>query len=258
MPTVVIVGIIIGGLAILVAIAITMQTIDKNNKEKRRLESALKARGRNFDYMLSGFPDGFLNRDLQVLVCNCLVEVYTQLSQINPRSKEYSNNLTRAKMSLAKAAAKPANNSSVTLTDTVQIKEVQKILSGLYNFISKLAASKRLSGAEAQAYGKQLRRLMVQTSTDALIEPTKTALSQSKYRLAIHYLHMAVEKMKKENADGFYNDRISKHAARITELEAKAASHEGTLKKQQQATTASEWDGLKKDDDTWKKKAVYD
>ena len=40
------------------------------------------------------------------------------------------------------------------------------MLSGLYNFISKLAASKRINAKEAMAYGKQVRRLMVQTSTD--------------------------------------------------------------------------------------------
>lgn len=257
MSTAVIVGIIIGGLAILVAVAVTLQTIDKNNKEKRRLEAALKSRARNFDYMLSGFPEGFLNRDLQVLVCNCLEEVYSQLAQIDPRNKEYNNKLSKAQTQLAECKAKPADNSTVTLTDTAQIKEVQKMLGGLYNFISKLAASKRLNTKEAKVYGKQVRRLMVQTSTDVLIEPIKDALQLGKYRLAIHYLHMAVDKMNKENEDGFYSDRVNKHLLRIAELEQQASSTE-TGNTDATAESAAEWEEINKPDDSWKKKAVYD
>ncbi len=244
------------GLFILVAVAITIQTIDKNNKEKRRMESALKARSRNFDYMLEGFPEGFLSRDLQVLVCTCLEEVFYQLVQINP-NKEYKNKLARAQERLAECKAKQANATSVTLSDAAQIKEIQKMLGGLYNFISKLAASKRINAKEAMAYGKQVRRLMVQTSTDVLIEPIQEAMQQGKPRLAIHYLHMANEKMKKENDDGFYNDRIAKQTARISELEEQANSLESSAKERKQEA-AAEWDELDKPDDSWKKKAVYD
>ena len=86
MSTAVVIGIIAIGLFVLVAIAITMQTVEKNGKEKRRLESSLNTRARNFQYMLEGFPKGFLSRDLQVLVCKCLLEVYQQLSRVNPKN----------------------------------------------------------------------------------------------------------------------------------------------------------------------------
>jgi predicted RND superfamily exporter protein len=257
MSTAVIVGIIISGLAILVAIAVTIQSIDKNNKEKRRLEAALKSRSRNFDYMLNGFPEGFLNRDLQVLVCNCLAEVYSQLAQIDSRNKDYSNKLSKAQMQLAEYKARPANNSSVTLTDITQIKEVQKMLGGLYNFIAKLAASKRITTKEAKIYGKQVRRLIVQTSTDALINPINDALQMHKFRLAIHYSHMAVDKMKKENDDGFYTDRINKYLLRIDELETQATSNEEEAETEKQKI-AGDWEDIEKPDDSWKKNAVYD
>ena len=257
MSTTVIVAIIAIGLFILVTVAITLQTIDKNNKERRRRESALLARSRNFEYMLEGFPEGFLNRVLQILVCNCLEEVFSQLVQINSKSKVYRTKLAKAQQRLANYKAKPATNTTVTLTDTVQIKEIQKMLSSLYNFISKLANNKRINGKEAKIYGKQVRRLMVQTSTDILVEPIKGALTKGKPRLAIHYLHMANEKMKKENDDGFYNDRINKQTARIAELEQQATGMEASAKGRR-AEADAEWDELDKPDDTWKKKALYD
>ncbi|WP_101759403.1 hypothetical protein [Oceanicoccus sp. KOV_DT_Chl] len=257
MSTTVIVGIITIGLFILVTLAITMQTIDKNNKEKRRLEAALNSRSRNFDYMLDGFPEGFLSRDLQVLVCNCLVEVYSQLYQINSKNKDYKDKLDKANMRMAECKQKPANAPSVTLSDPEQIKEVQKMLTSLFNFIAKLAASGRVNSKEAKIYGQQVRRLIVQTSVDALAEPIQNAIKQSKPRLAIHYLHMIIEKMKKENNDGFYTDRINQYTAKIAELEVQATKVDAKEDPNRAAADA-EWDELNKPDDTWKKKAVYD
>ncbi|MCP3906416.1 MAG: hypothetical protein GY712_00130 [Oceanicoccus sp.] len=244
------------GLFILVAVAITIQTIDRNNKEKRRLEIALNTRSRNFGYMLDGFPEGFLSRDLQVLVCTCLVEVFSQLVQINP-TEDYKSKLASARERLAQCRGKTAANATITLTDVAQIQEIQKMLKGLYNFISKLAASQRISGKEAMIYGKQVRRLMVQTSTDALAGPIQEAIHQDKPRLAIHYLHMTNEKMKNENDDGFYSDRIAIHDARISELEQQASSLE-TSAKESKKEAAAAWDELDKPDDSWKKKAIYD
>ncbi len=257
MSTTLIIAIIAIGLFVLVFVGITLQTIDKNTKEKRRMESNLLSRSRNFSYMLEGFPEGFLNRDLQILVCNCLEEVYSQLVQIAPKNRDYRAKLERAQLRTAECRKQEAVNQTVTLTDNEQIREVQKMLNSLYNFIAKLAASGRINNKEAKIYGKQVRRLVVQTSTDALIEPIKEALKNGKPRLAIHYLHMANTKMKKENDDGFYNDRISKQTARIQELE-DAASAQDKKSKALKNKTAEEWDDLEKPDDSWKKKAIYD
>ena len=257
MSTAVIAGIIIVGLAVLVAIAIATQTIEKTNKEKRRLESALNARARNFEYMLSGFPEGFLNKDLKILVCNCLEEVFSQLVRIKPKNKDYRNSLSEAQQQLTNFSALPASTSAVTLTDPAQIKEVQNMLSGLYSFIAKLAASKRINTEEAKIYGKQIRRLMLQTSVDAFIEPIREALNKGKHRLAIHYLHMANDKMKKENDDGFYNERIDKQTARIKELEQQASEIDGSTEATAEPDS-DEWDELQKPDNSWKKKALYD
>ncbi|MGK0499247.1 MAG: hypothetical protein ACJAYG_000881 [Oceanicoccus sp.] len=257
MSTTLIVGILAIGLLILVAVAVTLQTIEKNAKDKRRIESALKSRSRNFEYMLEGFPEGFLNRDLLILVCNCLLEVFSQLSKINPKNKEYQSKYQNAASRLEQNRAKPAIAGTTKLTDTKQIKEVQKMLTGLYNFISKLAGSKRISAQEAQIYAKQVRRLMVQTASDALTQPIKDALQQTKPRLAIHYLNMLNEKMTKENNDGFYSEQINHQSQQIAELEHQASNIDASVEnnRDEANTQTDEWN---KPDDSWKKNALYD
>ncbi len=257
MSTAAIMGIVAIGLFVLVAIAVTMQTIEKSNKEKRRLEGSLNTRSRNFHYMLEGFPKGFLSRDLQVLVCKCLVEVYQQLVQVDPNNQDYSNKLKRANTQLKEFSAKPNTSGSITLTDNAQIKDVRKLLTSLHNFIAKLLESKRINGAEAKAYSHQIRRLMVQTSTDSLAQAINEALQAGKFKLAIHHLQTSIEKMQKENADGFYSDRIAKNQQQINELTNKAEASANQAQ-QRRAEADAEWDELNKPDDTWKKKALYD
>ena len=257
MNTLVIVGIVAIGLFALVAIAVTMQTIEKNKKEKRRRESALTTRSRNFQYMLDGFPEGFLSRDLQVLVCKSLLEIYDQLLQIDSKNTNYLGRQELIQKQLEQYKNKAAASATVTLTDAAQIKDIQKLLTSLHDFISKLLGNKRINSAEAKAYSQQIRRLMIQTSTDGLAQAINDAMQKGKLKLASHYLQMTIDKMQKENGDGYYNDRIASHQLRLNNLTQDTQSHDADAK-QRRNDADEEWDKANKPDDSWKKKAVYD
>ena len=252
MSSAAIVGFVATGLFILIGIAIAMQTIEKNKKEKNRLLSGLTGRARNFDYMLAGFPEGFLNTNLQVLVCKCLLDVYEQLTRLEPKNSQHASRTRTVRQQLQQLSKKAATNKTVNLTDANQIQEVQKLLTNLFNFISKLTSSKKISNKDGLIYAKQIRRLMLQTSLDALTIARDQALKDNKPRLVTHYLEMAVEKMSKENEDGFYSTSIANYTQKIDEYNTEAAAEE--LKKK---STVNSEEQTKKDD-SWKKKALYD
>lgn len=257
MSTFAIIAIVTIGLLVLVAVAITLQTIEKNNKEKRRVEAALNSRARNFHYMLDSFPDNFLNRDLQVLVCKCLLEVYEQLTRGSPGTPEYKSQFERTQERLNTFKSKPDNTTPVRLSDPAQIKDVQKLLTSLHGFISKLMASKRINTAEAKAYSKQINRLMVQTSLDNVNRGIQEAMQNNKFKLALHYNNIAIGKLQKENNDGFYSAQIASYQEKVTELEKQLGISEQESQ-QRRAEADAEWDKLDKPDDSWKKNAVYD
>lgn len=258
MSTAVIVGIIATGLVILVTTAVIMQTVEKNLKEKRRVHAALLARARSFQYMLSGFPDGFLNRDLQILVCKCLVQVYEQLSQHEPKNPDHTTRLQATKQQIQQLANKSSStNQRVTLTDTQQIQEVQKLLNTLFNFIAKLIENRNLTVKEGKVYAGLIRRLMVQSSVDALAVARGQALQEGKDRLAIHYLQMAIDKMNKENSDDYFSRAIAKYTELINELNTHALEKEQRADEEKQKL-AQKWEDMDQSSDTWKKKALYD
>lgn len=257
MSTEIIVGIVGLALFLLVTIALTMQTIEKNRKEKKRQLGLLYSRVRNFEYMLNGFPEGFLGNDLQVLVCKSLQEVFQQLRKISPQDKSYPVKLAELNTKIDQISQQSNSSNKVTLTDKAQITEVQKLLKGLFNFISQLSASKRISSTGAQQYAGQIRRLMLQTTTDSLNNAIAAAIKAGKFPLALHNLKMAVDKLEKENGKGEYTAQINQYKAQIQQLDSKTEEKKAEDAKRK-ASLDSEWDELDKDDQKWKKKALYD
>jgi hypothetical protein len=243
----------------LISIAITIQNVEKNRKEKRRLENALNSRARNFEGMLSGLPQGFLNNDLKQLVCICLTEVYEQLQLLNPKQ-----NLQAAALKRTKATADELKNSAKAntpipdLNNQEQIKEVQQQLTSLFNFIAKLRANNRINDDQAQHHALQIRRLMLKTNLDLLNEHARLATHSGKLKLAVHHYQTAVDKIKKENEADFFSNHLLGYAERIEDLEEQIGERE----QQQQAAidkNQGAWDeALQEKEEPWKKNSVYD
>lgn len=254
MSTPAIIGLVSLLLIILVVVAITLQTIEKNNKEKRRLEAALKTRARNFQQMLDSFPEGFLSRDLRLLVCKCLQEVYSQLMQVDNKNSTYKKNKANYDQRIETIRQQPEADRTAKLSDPNQIKETQVLLQGLYGFISKLVKSKSLNSEQGQHYAQQVRKLMLQSTVDALMGGVQDSINKNKPRLAIHYLHMLVDKLTKENQNGQFSQQIAEYKQQISEFEKQAVEQEARKK-----AAGKEWDEVaNQQDTTWKKNAVYD
>ncbi len=245
------------GLFLMVAVAFTLQTIEKNNREKRRLLAALQNRARDFEYMLQGLPDGLLNRDLRLLVCQCLLEVY---AQIEPLDKQSS---TRA---AAESVRQQMNQLKGQTTDTPyrhlenpgQIREIQQQLKSLFQFVERLYQNGRITAPQAKLYGSQLRRLNVLTSLDSCRIAARQALDAGKPRLAIHYHQMAIDRIKRQNADGFFNAQLEQLGARIAALEAQMQAPEASSPDSAAEPVDEAWKSFETDDGLWKKKSLYD
>ena len=257
MSTQIILAIVGLGLFTLIAIAVAMQSIEKKQRETIRQQALLKARARNFDFMLNGFPSGFLGRDLQVLVCKSLQEVYRQLSQLLPKDKSYPENIERLTEQIATLGA-TNSGSGITLSDQRQIAEVQKLLRGLYNFIAQLSTGKRISSKEAQIYSAQVKRLMLQTTVDALNIVITEALASGKIPLALHNLKMVIEKLEKVNGSSEHTAVIANYKLKVMELKQQDRSDKKETEQSSEKREA-QWDDINKgNDDSWKKKALYD
>jgi hypothetical protein len=244
-------------LFILVAVTFTLQQIEKSNAEKSALIAALKTQTRNFQQLLDGFPDGFLNRDLKLLVCQCIAESLEQLLRVdrsNPQHQQLQRQMTER---TAQLQAQPADQGQYqNLNNPAQMQEVQKLLNNLFNVVQRLYQNKRINVAQAETYSAQIQRLVTRVALDAHLNAAQQAMGERKLRLAIHHYGQAVDKMSKDNTDGLFTTQIATYQQRMQELDVL----DQQLQKQQQATSANsaEWKNHEQKDDAALKKNVYD
>lgn len=257
MATSTIVIVVFACLFILVAVTITLQQIEKANAKKSALIAALKGQTRNFQQLLEGFPEGFLSRDLKLLVCQCISEGLDQLARLDSGNAQHQQQLRQLNERTAKLQAQPADqNQYQNLNNPAQMQELQKLLNNLYNVVQRLYQSKRLNAGQAETYSKQIQRLVTRLALDSHVAVAQQALGERKLRLAIHHYGQAIDRMNKDNTDDSFTAQIGMFQQRIQELEVL----DQQLQKQQQAksTASAEWKTLEPKEDLLQKKNVYD
>ncbi len=239
-------------LFVLVVVVFTMQQVEKSNRERQALAASLKSRNRSFQYLLEGFPDGFLSRDLKQLVCRCLLEGLEQLAKLEPRDPQLRQQQQQLQEKIGQLAQQPDNNSYQPLTNPAQVQEVQKLLSSLANVVQKLGEGGRLQPAQSQHYGMQIRRLATRVALDSHVTAAQGAEREGKPRLAEHHYRLAVDKMMKDNGDGFF-------AAQIVNFQQRIAALENTPNETPGAAPADDvWKEFGEENQDWKKKSIYD
>lgn len=207
-------------LFVLIAVTITLQQMEKNTEQKNALIATWKTQARNFQHLLDGFPEGLLNRDLKLLVCQCIAEALEQLSRLDKKNTQYAQMLRQLQEKITQLQVQsPAQTSYQPLANPAQIQEVQKLLGNLFNVVQRLYQNKRLTAAQADSYGKQVQRLATRIALDSNFAAAQKALQDGKPRLAQHHYGIALEKMKKDNADGQFTAQIETYQLRIAELE---------------------------------------
>jgi hypothetical protein len=246
--------------AALISVAVVMQTVERNRRERVRAESQLRKRLENLVYMLDHFPPSFLSTDLKGLVCKSVIDVYEQLLKIAPRNQEYQEGL----QAIAKRWNDIKNGKNAgyqPLDNTNQVRDTKALLGLLNNFINRLFETGSITKLQAAEYSRQLKQLFSQTAIDQYSIAARKAEGDQKFRLAIHYYQSAIDKMKKSALDAAMHDQIiayQKRMAELTEL----------LPSQPDASSASDLESAERDkewstfvgteDDAWKKKKVYD
>ncbi|BFM08128.1 hypothetical protein [Halioxenophilus aromaticivorans] len=257
MTSVYIISAVIVLLIATVCYAFFVQTVNKKREQQERIVSKLEQRIKNFRYLLSGFPEGYLPKDLSLLVHRQLVDAAQQLSSLKPKEKRYIDELASFTQELSEVQRKPPRGKPVRLESAQQGKEVKQYLTELNQFIQRLNKRGRVSGKEMDAYQASIRSLVLGISVDGYVAQAKEAELEKKPRMALHYYTLARNLMSKEklNADhkelrGELDRMIIKYTELASEEHAPAANPEANQ-------DGTDW-GSVPGEDSWKKKAIYD
>lgn len=264
MSSVTIITSIIVLLASLVCYAFIAQTVAQKRQQKERLLMALKTRVRNFKFILSGLPAGFLPKELTLLVQRSLMQLLEQLTKLEPGNNSYQEDLQAIAQQMAETQRQPPTNSSqpVAIDNPQKAREIKACLEELYKFIFHLEGKKNLSRAQADIHRGMIRHLVLQLTVDSYVLHGRIARDKGKLRLAVHYLDLALKLMIRERANGQFDGRIAQIRTAINDLEARLASETGDKtelpdEEGDQSAISSEWDKFAQEQ-SWKKKQIYD
>ena len=266
MSSVNIIASIIVLLAALVCYAFVAQTLRQKREQRKRVLTALKARSRSFKFMINGFPEGFLPRELTLLVQRCLIDVSEQLAKLEPREPSHMQDLQSITTQMTETQRTTKPNKPVALESTQQIKEVKICLEELYRFIHHQESKSAINKGQADNYRNQIKILTLQLTVDSYVAQGKAAAQASKIKLAAHYYDLALKLIAREARPGQFDQRVASLKTTYRQLmeqlttDVDGDDHQPADEAEQaeQEDIADEWDKFDSDEGSWKKKHVYD
>lgn len=248
---------IIGLLVVLISYKFISHTLQQRRIQRQRLITALKTRQRNFQYMVTGFPPGFLPAELGAQVYRALLTTTEELARLEPDSETHRADIALYNAELT-ASKQPAAVERVRLEHPEQIKEVRQNLQELHRFILTQEAGKHLNPGQAVALVEQIKRLVLQTTIDGYSLLARQAQQAGKPRLAIHNLTLAQKALIAENLDHQYDRLIAKIEQRIQALGQQAAAPQPRETLDETPLANKEWEHFEEEESNWKKKQIYD
>ncbi len=259
MSSVAVITFLIVMLTLLVGYLLVTQTLTHKRQQRERLMTALTAKVRNFKYMLNGFPNGFLPKDLQLLVLRSLIDLYEQLVDVDSANPHHKQELETLALKLNETQRQSGPHQPVAIETAQQLKDAKACLEELHKFVYSLQSRRVINKAHAESYRMGIKQLVVQLTVDSYLAQGRHAKSQGKTRLAIHYFSLAHKILGKEARSAQQDKLFAQLGVMLQELEqldpiASAIRAESS----QKVAQSSEWDKVKSEGDSWKKKQLYD
>ncbi|ROQ20632.1 hypothetical protein EDC38_1245 [Marinimicrobium koreense] len=260
MSSLIIASIIFALLIVLVGYAFIAQTLEKRKKRRQRLLTALKHRQRNFKYMVSGFPEGLLTKDLTLIIYRALLDACEQLSRLEPREPGHMEDFTFYSGELEALKHRTPSERPRTAS-AEQAVEIKRLLQELYRFIAHQTERGNIGQAHGQTYKDQIKRLALLVSVDAHAVSARQAQAAGKPRLAIHYYNLARKMLTQEKGGQGFQKQLAQINGIIKKLESQleqqsdagaSPTTEGPAPEEKK-----EWEEFEQESH-WKKKQLYD
>jgi hypothetical protein len=237
------------------------QSIAKRKRERARLLNALKKRSKELLQMLNAFPPDFLPKEISAFLYRCIVDVFEQLSKLEPKQPEFLKQLMLYTAKMETTIRQPINTHKAHLQSTTQINEIRQYLNYLSRFMQSRVKRGSLSNQQYATYKLILKNLVTKLMIDNYILSATKSLNIGDNKLAVHYLTLAKDIIIKEGLANTQKDSIAHINTELMKLHKLLKIENETASKVQMDTQAKaegdKWNTFESNDD-WKKKNIYD
>ncbi|MDM8347915.1 hypothetical protein P8H27_03260 [Pseudomonas sp. sp1636] len=256
MSPLVITLLIVGGIALLIAIAYVNHMVENNKLEKARFKTELNDRIRRCATVSESLPGQLMTPQLKLMLSHLQMHFTQRLVQLQPSDADSKAQLETLRQLIAQGDAIPVQNPPQQISSEAKAKEVRFQLENLHGQITRCTQDGILPAKEAKHWVNEVRHMLVQLHIELFGNLGQLALQQSQPGQARLAFERGVQYLRKQTDTARYQALLQRFEAQLARANAMVVDMGKPT-----AEDASELtEGLKslEGDEDWKKKNIYD
>lgn len=256
MSPLVITLLIVVGIVILIVIGYVNHMVENNKLEKARLKADLGDRIRRCADLSETLPGQMVSPNLKLLLTRLQLQLGERLLQVDKSDSALKSRLEQLRALTGQGESIPVNNPPQKILTEAKAKEIRFQLESLHGQITRAAQDGLLPANDAKSRIRDIRDMLVQLHVEFFTNLGLQALQENQARQARLAFERGVQYLQKQPDPARYQDRLQQLKAHLARANALVLENA-----QPSAGEPSELtEGLKSldDDDTWKKKNIYD
>lgn len=246
---------IVAGIALLIVIGYLNNVVENAKLERARLKIELAERLRRCGEITETFPRQLMSPALKLLLTRLELNLNQRQLALDKQNSEIKTRISALEGLIAQGENLPIDNPPSPIQTEAKAKEVRYLLEALHNQIVRATQEGFLQTNEGKYWVKEIRHLLVLLHIEFFNNLGQQALQQNQpgqarlaFERGVQYLRKQQDPKQYEEQRVYLEKLLARANALVQDQMEPAENDENELTQ-----------GLKTDDDeTWKKKAVYD
>lgn len=246
---------IVAGIALLIVIGYLNNVVENSKLERARLKVELADRLRRCGEITETFPGQFMTPALKLLLTRLELNLNQRQLALDKHSGELKARIAELEGLISQAERIPVNNPPSPIHTEAKAKDVRFLLELLHNQIVRATQEGFLATNEGKYWVKEIRHILVLLHIEFFNNLGQQALQQNQPGQARLAFERGVQYLRKQPEPKQYEEQLTYLEKLLNRANAQVLDQMEPAENDQNALTQ----GLKTDEDeTWKKKVIYD
>ncbi|MDR9468326.1 hypothetical protein [Marinospirillum sp.] len=249
---IVLVGIFIVALGLMLFVFAHQQNEKKKIEIQRRIRT-LADRGRQMQILLDELPPHYLSQDLRVFIASQWLDLLHEQKQLGAKESKLKPEMEAAQNKLDEirssnqAKEEPVTDIQVANGVRRNLKQLNKVIVSLYQ-------DKKIAHRIAQTYLNEIKQGFTQTMVEVFRASARKAEAEGNLRIAVVHYKRIMSELNRNNPSGVHNQNLLECRKTIQDLEEQIALESENTDNE----LAESVDEMMEEEESWKKKQVYD
>ncbi|MHC6224669.1 hypothetical protein ACYU03_07795 [Pseudomonas sp. X10] len=246
---------IVAGIALLIVIGYLNNVVENNKLERARLKIELAERLRRCGEITETFPGQLMTPALKLLLTRLELNLNQRQLAADKNNAAIESRIAELESLIAQGENLPVNNPPSPIQTEVKAKDVRFLLEALHSQIVRATQEGFLQASEGKRWVKEIRHILVLLHIEFFNNLGQHALQQDQPGQARLAFERGVQYLRKQPEPAVYQEQLTYLEKLLARANAQVLDQLEPAADEVNELTQ----GLKTDEDeTWKKKAIYD